>query len=68
MKGGLKETRGVQRPILAKTPVSESRMAQLMPFETKRKKVPQGTSSRVCNVQVAGQTRFELAGRVEIEP
>jgi hypothetical protein len=68
MKGGWKETQGVQRPISATSPVSESRMALLNPFETKRKKVPSGTSSRVCDVQVAGQTRFELAGRVEKEP
>jgi hypothetical protein len=53
MKGGWKETRGVQRPISAETPVSESRMASLNPFETKRKKAPQVTSSRVCVVQVA---------------
>ena len=52
-KGGWKETLGVQRPIPAEMPVSESRMASLNPFETKRKKAPQGTSSRVCNVQVA---------------
>ena len=53
MKGGWKETQGVQRPISATSPVSESRMALLNPFETKRKKVPSGTSSRVCDVQVA---------------
>ena len=53
MKGGWKETRGVQRPISAETPVSESRMAPLNPFETKRKKVASGTSSRVFYVQVA---------------
>lgn len=40
VKGGWKETRGVQRPISAETPVSESRMAWLNPFETKRKKAP----------------------------
>jgi hypothetical protein len=39
-KGGWKETRGVQRPISAETVVSESRMAPLNPFETKRKKTP----------------------------
>ena len=53
MKGGWKETQGVQRPISAKKPVSESRMAWLNTFETKRKKAPHGTSSRVCDVQVA---------------
>ena len=53
MKGGWKETQGVQRPISATSPVSESRMALLNPFETKRKKVPSGTSSRVYDVQVA---------------
>ena len=53
MKGGWKETRGLQRPISAETPVSESRLASLNPFETKRKKAPSGTLSRVCNVQVA---------------
>ena len=53
MKGGWKETRGVQRPISALRPVSESRTASLNPFETKRKKAPQGTSSRVRDVQVA---------------
>ena len=53
MKGGWKETRGLQRPISAETPVSESRMASLNHFETKRKKAPSGTSSRVCDVQVA---------------
>jgi len=37
-KGGWKETRGVQWPISAKRPVSESRMTSLNPFETKRKK------------------------------
>jgi hypothetical protein len=68
MKGGWKETRGIQRPISAKPPVSESRMASLNPFETKRKNGPSGASSRVRDVQVAGQTRFELAGRVEKEP
>ena len=63
MKGGWKETRGVQRPISAETPVSESRMASLNPFETKRKKAPSGTSSRVCNVQVAegSQTPISLS-------
>jgi hypothetical protein len=53
MKGGWKETQGVQRPISAKKPVSESRMAWLNTFETKRKKAPHWTSSRVCDVQVA---------------
>ena len=53
VKGGWKETRGFQRPISAEEPVSESRMASLNPFETKRKKAPLGTSSRVCDVQVA---------------
>ena len=45
VKGGWKETRGVQRPISAETPVSESRMASLNPFETKRKKAPQRAPS-----------------------
>ena len=53
VKGGWKETRGVRRPISDKALVSESRMATLNPFETKRKKAPQGTSSWVCDVQVA---------------
>ena len=53
MKGGWKETRGIQRPISAKPPVSESRMASLNPFETKRKKALSGASSRVRDVQVA---------------
>ena len=47
MKGGWKETRGVQRPISAETPVSESRMASLNPSETKRKKAHSGALSRV---------------------
>ena len=38
MKGGWKETRGVQRPISGHRPVSESRLASLNPFETKRKR------------------------------
>ena len=63
MKGGWKETRGVQRPISAETPVSESRMALLNPFETKRKKAPSGTSSRVCDVQVAETKGFEPSRR-----
>ena len=50
VKGGWKETRGVRRPISGQRPVSESRMASLDPFETKRKKAPLGTSSRVRNV------------------
>ena len=53
VKGGWKETRGVQRQISAKRPVSECRMASLNPFEPKRKKAPLGTSSRVFDVQVA---------------
>lgn len=53
VKGGWKETRRIQRPISAGAPVSESRMASLNPFETKRKKAPRGTSFRVCDVQVA---------------
>ncbi len=52
-KGGWKETRGVRRPISGQRPVSESRMTQLNPFETKRKKAPSGTSSRVCDWYVA---------------
>ena len=66
VKGGWKETRGVQRPISAETPVSESRMASLNPFETKRKKAPQGTSSRVCDVQVAEEVGFEPARRFRL--
>ena len=53
VKGGWKETRGLQRPIPAEMPVSESRMASLNPFETKRKKAPTGASSRVCGLQMA---------------
>jgi hypothetical protein len=53
VKGGWKEAQGVQRPILAETPVSESRMASLNPFETKRKRALTGASSRVRDVQVA---------------
>ena len=53
VKGGWKETRGVRRPISGQRPASESRMASLNPFETKRKKAPSGTSSQVCDVQVA---------------
>ena len=63
VKGGWKETRGVQRPISAEMPVSESRMASLNPFETKRKKAPQGTSSLVCDVQVADSEGFEPSRR-----
>ena len=43
VKGGWKETWAVQRPILAETPASESRMVSLNPFETNRKKAPLGT-------------------------
>lgn len=43
----------VQRPNVAETPVSESRMGLLKPFEPKRKKARAGASSRVCDVQVA---------------
>ncbi len=64
MKGGWKETRGVQRPISAEIPVSESRIAPLNPFETKRKKVPSGTLSRVCNVQLADGVGFEPTVRL----
>ncbi|WP_445944358.1 hypothetical protein, partial [Roseicyclus sp.] len=53
VKGGWSETQGVQNPISAETPVSESRMALLNSFETKIKKARQGTSSRVFDVQVA---------------
>jgi hypothetical protein len=38
VKGGWKETWAVQRPILAETPASDSRMVSLNPFETNRKK------------------------------
>jgi hypothetical protein len=58
MKGGWKETRGVQRPTSTETPVSESRTASLNPFDTKRRKAPPGASSRVCNVQVAEEVRL----------
>ena len=34
MKGGWKETRSVQRPISGLSPVSQSRIASLNPFET----------------------------------
>ena len=47
VKGGWKETRGVRRPISGHRPVSESRMASLNPFETKRKRPIMVTSSRV---------------------
>ena len=70
MKGGWKETRGVQRLILAKSSVSESRMVSLNPFETKRKKDPLGTSSRVCDVQVAegvSQTPNSLGGALRVQ-
>lgn len=59
MKGGWKETRRLQRPISAKPLVSESRMATLNPFETKRKKALSGASSRVCDMQVAEGEGFE---------
>ena len=67
MKGGWKETRGVQRPISVEIPVSESRIAPLNPFETKRKKAPSGTSSRVCDVQVAGRQGFEPWERSHVQ-
>lgn len=47
VKGGWKETRGVQRPISGHRPVSESRMAPLNPFETERKKALLGASAWV---------------------
>ena len=59
MKGGWKETRGVQRLISAEVPVSESRMASLNPFETERKKAPSGTSSRVREWFMADRQGFE---------
>ena len=65
VKGGWKETLGLQRPISAETPASESRMASLNPFETKRKKAPSGTSSQVCDVQVA-ERLAKLAGGVAV--
>ena len=37
-KGGWKDKRSDQRPILAKSPVSESQIAALKPIKTKRKK------------------------------
>ena len=58
VKGGWKETRGVQRLISAKRPVSESRMASLNPFEPKRKKAHAGASSRVREWYVAEGTRL----------
>ncbi len=63
VKGGWKETRGLQRPISGEIQFSESRMASLNPFETKRKKAPSGTSSRVCNVRVADREGFEPSRR-----
>ena len=57
VKGGWKETRGVRRPISGEQPVSESRMASLNPFETKRKKAQAGASSRVCDWFVAEGSR-----------
>jgi hypothetical protein len=63
VKGGWKETRGVQRPISAETPVSESRMVSLNPFETKRKKAPSGTSYRVREWFVAERKGFEPSRR-----
>ena len=57
-KGGWKETRGVQRPIFDRMPVSESRVAPLNPFETKRKKAPSGTSHQVRKWFVAEGTRL----------
>ena len=53
VRGGWKETQSVQRPISARSPVSESRMVSLNPFETKRKKAHAGASSRVCEWLVA---------------
>jgi hypothetical protein len=61
VKGGWKETRGVQRPTSGQVPVSESRMASLKPSETKRKKAPSRTSSRVCDVQVAERKSAALS-------
>ncbi|MEK9569799.1 MAG: hypothetical protein VW124_12390, partial [Paracoccaceae bacterium] len=59
VKGGWKETWAVQRPILAETPASDSRMVSLNPFETNRKKAPLGTCFWVCDVQVAEGRGFE---------
>ncbi len=67
VKGGWKETRGLQRPILAKLPVSESRMASLNPFETKRKKAPLGTSYRVREWFVAEREGFEPSERLRAQ-
>lgn len=53
MKGGWKETRGVQRPTSTETPVSESRTASLNPFDTKRKNALSGASSQVRDMKVA---------------
>ena len=64
VKGGWKETRGVQRLISAKRPVSESRMASLNPFEPKRKKAHAGASSRVREWYVAERVGFETEGRL----
>lgn len=58
MKGGWKETRRLQRPISRKSLVSESRMASLNPFETKRKKALAGASSRVREWFVAERKRL----------
>ena len=56
VKGGWKETRGVRRPISGQRLVSESRMAQLNPFEPKRKKARTRASSRVREWFVAEGT------------
>ena len=39
-------------------------MASLNPFETKRKKAPSGTSSRVCDVRVAVRMNYNTPGGV----
>ena len=64
--GAQRETRAIRRPIPRQAPVSEGRMALPTPFETKRKKAPSGTSSRVCDVQVAETKGFEPSRRFPV--
>ena len=59
VKGGWKETRGVQRLISAKRPVSEGRSNYLTPFETKRKKGPRWTHNVLFILKVADGVGFE---------
>ena len=70
MQGGWKETRGVQRPISGRMPVSESRVAPLNPYETKRRKAPSGTSHQVREWFVAegtGQGSYVLCLGAKLE-